>query len=126
MRNSGISSMWCNGNHVVVSGPVGVLVERGGVRDEIDIAESQNNGATRAKDDDAGPFLSQEGDLGYSRPPIIDLDSTDAEHKYQLVTSSSLKGVVRTTRVELLQIDLHQKVSQRILLFDERLNEFGE
>ncbi len=125
MRNSGISSMWCNGDHVVVSG--GDVGRTGGtVRDEIDIGRSQNNGGTRAEDNSAGSFLSQEGDLGYSRPPFIDLDSSDAEHKYQLVTSSSLNGVERTTRVELLQIDLNQKVSQRVLLFEERLDESGD
>ena len=99
------------------------MVERGTVRDEIDIAESQNNDGTRAEDNGAGRFLSQEVDLGYSGPPVIDLDSSDAEHKYQLVTSSSLKGAERTTRVELLQIELNQKVSQRVLLFEERRDE---
>jgi hypothetical protein len=126
MRNSGISSMWCNGDHVVVSGPVGLIVGQGMVRDEIDIAESQNDSGAHIEDNGSGPFLTQEGDLGYSSQRAIDLDSSDAEHKYELVTSSTLKGVARTTKVELLQIDLNQKVSQRVLLYEERHEEWGD
>lgn len=121
MRSSGASAMWCNGDHVVVSGPAG----HGTLRDEIDIAESQNSSEKHAGDNGAGVFLAEEGELGYSKP-VIDLDSYDAGHKYQLVTSSSSKGWERTVKVELLQIDLTQKVSQRVLLFEWQYDESGE
>jgi hypothetical protein len=125
MRNRGASSMWCNGNHVVVSGP---WAAQRTVRDEIDISESHESGGKRAEDSDAGAFLTQEGDLGYPKtnPELIDLDSSDTQHKYQLATSSSSKGWERTVKVELLQTDLTQKVSQRVLLFEWRYDESGE
>jgi hypothetical protein len=108
MRSSGASTMWCNGDHVVVVGPLPGKT----VREEIDIAESQNSNGARAVANDYGPFLSQEGDLGYPKtnPELIDLDSSDTQHKYQLATSSSSKGWERTVKVELLQINLTQKV----------------
>lgn len=124
MRGSGASAMWCNGDHIVVVG----LLPGKTVREEIDIAESQNNDGARAVANDDGSFLSQEGDLGYPKtnPELIDLDSSDTQHKYQLATSSSSKGWERTVKVELLQIDLAQKVSQRVLLFEWRYDDSGD
>ena len=121
MRSSRAAAMWCDGDHVVVSGPVGQRT----VRDDFDIAESQNDSGKHAENNGARAFLTQEGDLGYSKP-VIDLDSYDAKHKYQLVTSSSSKGWERTVKVELWQIDLTQKVSQSVLLFEWRYDESGD
>lgn len=123
MRGSGASSMWCNGDHVVVVAGFwpGKLI-----RDEIDIAESQSSSGEHAEDNDAGAFLSHQGDMASPEKPVIDLDSSDAKHKYQLVASSSSKGWERTVKVELLQIDLAQKVSQRVLLFEWRYDESGD
>lgn len=115
--------MWCNGGHVVVSGPVGVSVEQSTVRDEIDITD---NSAMTDSDNEGTASLSEEGDLGYSRPPVVPLDSSDVEHKYQLVTRTSWKGSERTPTVELLQIDSQQNVSQRVLLYEERVIESGD
>jgi hypothetical protein len=125
IRTRGASAMWCNGDHVVVSG---VWAGERTVKDEIDISEPQESGGKRTEDSGTRPFLTQEGDLAYPKvwPESTDLDSSDTHHKYQLVTSSSSKGWERTVKVELLQIDLTKKVSQRVLLFEWRYDESGE
>jgi hypothetical protein len=121
IRSSRAAAMWCDGDHVILSGPVGQKT----VREDFDIAESENESGKHAEDNGAGAFLTQEGDLGYSKP-VIPLESYDIKHKYQLVTSSSSKGWETTVKVELRQIDLSQKVSQRVLLFERRYDESGD
>jgi len=52
------------------------------------------------------------------------LESDDSEHTYQLVISDSTKGTETTWKAELLQVDFHQKVVQRVLLYaDLRLED---
>ncbi len=69
------------------------------------------------------------GQLGLSRPAVIPLESSDAEHKYQLVLSFSTNqvkgGVENIRKAELLQIDLGESVSQRVLLYEDRYTDSG-
>lgn len=69
------------------------------------------------------------GQLGLSRPSVIPLESSDAEHKYQLVLSFSTKkvkeGVESIRKAELQQIDSREKTSQRVLLYEDRYTESG-
>jgi len=63
---------------------------------------------------------SEEGQLGWSVDEVKDLESTDTEHKYRLVLSHHRKGSEFTYTAELLQLDSHQKVTQRVLLYERR------
>jgi hypothetical protein len=64
------------------------------------------------------------GELGLSKPGVIPLESSDAEHKYQLVLTLSRRqvkeGVETIRKAELRQVDLRETVSQRVLLYEDR------
>jgi hypothetical protein len=112
----GVRAMWCNGDRVVLSG---VAFES--QREEIDITGDKKRelDLNKPRPEDAG-FLPEEGNLGISPPKVVVLQSPDTEHKYQLRFSHSSKGFEDTSKAELLQIDSHQRISQRVLLYEVR------
>jgi hypothetical protein len=82
-----------------------------------DIADHRNS-APNAGSDDAASSL--EGQLGWSVEGVKSLESTDPEHKYRLVLSHHTSGSEVTWTADLLQIDSHQKVTQRALLYERQ------
>ncbi len=108
MKDFQIHAMWCTRYRIVVTGSEDA-------RYIFDVAHE--NGEATADSDLASPL---EGQLGWSTTGVKALESDDPEHTYQLVTSVSTKGTERTRRAELLQMDSHQKVSERVLLYERQ------
>ena len=107
MKDFQIHSMWCTPNRIVATGSENA-------RYVFDVGNKQNRTADSSDDDVAS---SEEGQLGWSVAGVKNLESSDREHKYQLLLASSMKGSEVAWTAELLQIDSHQKVSQRVLLY---------
>jgi hypothetical protein len=114
MKDFQVHAMSCTRDHIVVAGSEDA-------RYAFDIAGLKKRETKADGDDDVA--LSEKGQLGWSVPGVKTLESSDSEHKYQLVFSNSTKGSEVTGRAELLQIDPCQKVSQRVLLYERRYTE---
>jgi hypothetical protein len=117
MKDFQVHAMWCTRNRIVVAGSEDA-------RYVFDIVGGDNRDLNASGDNDVAS--SDEGQLGWSVAGVKTLESSDREHKYQLVLSNSTKGSVVTWRAELIQVDSHQKVSQRVVLYERQDEETGE
>jgi len=62
-----------------------------------------------------------DGELGISPVKSITVPSTDAEHNYELVFSGHpVSGYCSTTysKAEIVHLDLHDNITQRVLLYE--------
>ena len=107
MRDFQIHGMRCTRDRIVVVGSENA-------RYVFDIPE---HGIPAGNDDAAS---SVEGQLGWSVEGVKDLESADPEHTYRLVLSHHKEGSEFTWTAELLQVDSHQKVTQRALLYERQ------
>lgn len=117
MNDFQIWGMWCTRSRIVVAGSENA-------RYAFDIADKKNGGSSASDEPDAAS--SEEGQLGWSVAGVKTLESSDPQHEYQLVISNSTKDSEVTCKAELLQIDSHQKVSQRVLLYERRYTETAD
>jgi len=101
----------------------------------IEIASSQKLRIANFAEDPARHFdPSKDGPdppmLGYGQPRTLPLESSDPDHKYQLVLSESAKrveeGLETYRKAELIQLDLRGAISQRLLLYERRSVEFAD
>jgi hypothetical protein len=116
MKDFQIHAMWCMRDRIVVAGTEDA-------RYVFDISEHE--GRSPSADDDRDP-ASLEGQLGWSVAAVKILESSDPQHEYQLVLSNSTKDSEVTWTAELLQIDSHKRVSQRVLLYERRYTETAD
>ena len=117
MKDFEIHGMWCMSDRVVVTGSEDA-------RYTFDIPGHENRDSSVGDDNDV--TLSEEGQLGWSVAGVKTLESSDEAHKYQLVLSNSTKDSEVKCTAELLQIDSHQKVTQRVLLYERQYTESGD
>jgi hypothetical protein len=110
MADFQIHGMRCTRDRIVVVGSENAKYV-------FDIAD-HGNSTPNADNEDAASSL--EGQLGWSVEGVKNLESTDPEHKYRLVLSHHTNGSEVTWTADLLQIDSHQKVTQRALLYERQ------
>jgi hypothetical protein len=98
---------------IEIAGPQGLHI--------LDYAEDPTRQFDPSKE---GPEPSN---LAYEKPGTLPLDSSDPDHKYQLRFSGSEKsvegGIQHYRKAELLQLDLHGNVSQRLVVYENRVLE---
>jgi hypothetical protein len=116
MKDFQIHAMWCTRDRIVVAGTEDA-------RYVFDISGHEDRSPSTVDDKNVA---SLEGQLGWSIAGVKALESSDPQHEYQLVLSSSTKDSEVTCTAELLRIDSHQKVSQRVLLYERRYTEAAD
>lgn len=116
MKDFQIHAMWCTHDRIVVAGTEDA-------RYVFDISGHEDRGPSALDDTD---LASLEGQLGWSVAGVKSLESSDPQHEYQLILSNSTKDSEVTCTAELLQIDSHKRVSQRVLLYERRSTETAD
>jgi len=87
--------------------------------DKVNIVEHTKDAARRFDPAKDGPEPLQ---LGYSKPQTIILESPDPDHTYELRISDEMKqapaGLQHHRQAELVQLDQHRNIRQRVMFYD--------